>query len=685
MKYANTSPNPKSARRAASPSAVAALVSGIAVCAAAASSCQTTFPVKETNPYQHVTQCLAPAEPMATLRPAQGDGFPSAACVERARGLVAKLSRREKFGQMMQPDRGTIRTNDDLARLGIGSLLSGGGSAPSQNTAFGWARMVNEYREHSLKAPHAIPLIYGVDAVHGHNNVRGAVIFPHNVGLGATRDADLVERIGRATAREVRATNIDWTFAPVLAVARDERWGRTYEAFGEAPELPELLGPALIRGLQGQRLGREPHSVLACAKHFIGDGHTLGGVDQGNSPLSPSEIEALLPAYRMAIEAGVGSMMVSYSSVDGIKMHCHGPLLNDTLKGQLGFNGLLVSDWEAIEKLPGTYVQQLTAAINAGIDMVMAPKVHTGFVPILDGLVPDRIPMERIDDAVSRILTVKCELGMLEPDSYTRDRSGGLAIDAQLMEDFGGPAHRALAREAVQKSLVLLQNRGQLLPLSKDVRRVHLAGSGADDVGRQCGGWTISWQGETGDITPGTSVRAALESVLGPADRMTLSKDGNGAAGADVGIAVIGEKPYAEMNGDKNDLSLHEDDVATVRQLKAAGIPVVVILLSGRPMILGEVAELADAVVAAWLPGTEGAGITDALFGDVPFSGKLPHTWPRSMDQIPINVGDANYDPLFPYGYGLTTAARPAANPESPGAQPVNPPSVTEEPAVGSP
>jgi beta-glucosidase-like glycosyl hydrolase len=324
----------------------------------------------------------------------------------------------EKAGQMMQPDRGMLRPGD-LQAAAFGSLLSGGGSAPADNTPLGWARMITEFRQQSLATRLGIPLLYGVDAVHGHNNVPDAVIFPHNIGLGASRDPDLVTRIGRATAIELAATGVDWTFAPVVGSARDERWGRTYEAFGEAPELAELLGPALIRGLQGRRLGERPDSVLACAKHFLGDGHTEHGKDQGDSPLTPEQIESeVLPAYQRAIEAGVGSIMVSFSSVGDVKMHCHGPLLNDTLKSRLGFGGFLVSDWRAVEQLPGDYDAQLVSAINAGIDMIMAPAVYTGFLTTLQRLVPKRIPIERIDDAVARILAAKCALGRLEPNPF---------------------------------------------------------------------------------------------------------------------------------------------------------------------------------------------------------------------------------------------------------------------------
>ncbi|HTV23923.1 MAG TPA: glycoside hydrolase family 3 N-terminal domain-containing protein [Polyangiaceae bacterium] len=564
----------------------------------------------------------------------------------------------EKAAQMMQPDRGMLRPGD-LQAAAFGSLLSGGGSAPADNSPLGWARMATEFRAQSLATRLAIPLLYGVDAVHGHNNVPGAVIFPHNVGLGASRDADLVTRIGRATAIELAATGMDWTFAPVVASARDERWGRTYEAFGEAPELAEALGTALIRGLQGRYLGERPDSVLACAKHFLGDGHTEGGRDQGDAQLTPQQLENdVLPAYARAIEAGVGSIMVSFSSVGDVKMHCHGPLLNDTLKARLGFNGFLVSDWRAVEQLPGDYETQVASAINAGLDMIMAPAVYTGFLTTLQRLVPDRIPMERVDDAVARILAVKCALGRLEPNAFRRDGDGQLALPADL-ERVGSPAHRLLAREAVRKSLVLLQNEHGVLPLSKRARRIHVAGTHADDLGNQCGGWTISWQGQAGAVTPGTTLRQAIEATVAPGSRVSYSLDGSGAEGADVAVVAIGERPYAEGRGDDAKLELPAESIEVVRRVKAAGVPVVLVLMTGRPVLLGELPRLSDALVAAWLPGSEGQGISDVLFGDEDFAGKLPHSWPRSLDQLPINVGDANYDPLYPYGYGLTLRAAP--------------------------
>jgi beta-glucosidase len=603
-------------------------------------------------------RCLAPQAPLSVLEPsALPGGFPSQACVARARALLGRMSLEEKLGQMLQPERGMLQSPEDISRFGFGSLLSGGGSAPSENTPGGWARMVTDYHEQALHSRLAIPLLYGVDAVHGHNNVRGAVIFPHNIGLGASRDPDLVRRIGRATALEVAATGVDWTFSPVLAAARDERWGRTYEAFGETEELAELLGPALIVGLQGEHLGASPDGILACAKHFAGDGYTQGGRDQGNSSISRAQLEKeILPAYARAIEAGVGSIMVSFSSIDRVKMHCHGPLLNDTLKGELGFGGFLISDFRGIEQLPGDYESQLVSAINAGIDMVMAPPVYTGFISSMQRLVPERISMQRVDDAVARILNVKCALGRLDAQAMRRDAAGKLALPVGI-ETVGSAAHRLLAREAVRRSLVLLKNAAHVLPLDKNLARVHLAGSHADDIGNQSGGWTISWQGDRGPVTQGTTLRQAFEAAVGPRTHVTYSADGSDARGADVAVVAIGERPYAEGHGDDAQLTLDPKQLEIVERVKAAGVPVVVVLMTGRPVLLGRLLESADALVAAWLPGSEAQGITDVLFGDDDFSGKLPHSWPRSIEQVPINVGDASYDPLFAYGYGLSFGA----------------------------
>jgi beta-glucosidase len=636
-------------------------------------------------------QCLLPRQPQRAIAAHPGGGFPRQACIDLASELVSRLPLEYKLSQMVQVERGAIGNGHDVELLGVGSVLSGGGSAPVENTAFAWAKMVNEFRRRSLDSYTHIPLIYGVDAVHGHNNVHGAVLFPHNIGLGATRDPDLVQRIGAATAEAVAGTNIDWTFAPVVTAARDDRWGRTYEAFGEHPELAELLGPAAIRGIQGEALGRGPNSVLACAKHFVGDGYTMGGEDRGNAPLSLDDVrKSLLPAYQKSIEAGVGSIMVSFSSLEGIKMHCHGPMLTDVLKGELGFNGFLVSDWQAVELLPGDYALQLESAINAGLDMVMHPESYRQFLTTMQELVPERIPLVRIDDAVTRILTAKCELGLFKKDRFYLDRSGQLAIDGPI-DSIGSKAHRELAREAVRKSLVLLKNEQSRLPLRKGMRKIVVAGRNANDIGNQSGGWSIAWQGQSGAITPGTTIFGGIATVSGALEAYH-SEDGSDVSGAEVAVLVLGETPYAEGKGDDPDLALDPRDVQAAGRIHAAGIPLVVVVISGRPLILDPILPLADAIVAAWLPGTEGQGVADVLFGDAPFVGLLPVSWPRSVEQEPINVGDPNYDPLFPYGFGLSTSASlpgaaasqsPAGGAPTPGAAP--PPGVAPSPGVPAP
>jgi beta-glucosidase len=550
----------------------------------------------------------------------------------------------EKVGQMTQPDRGQLVKLDEVTTEGLGSLLSGGGSSPPTNEPRAWLAMTQGYFSRAQETRLKIPLIYGIDAVHGHNNVYGATIFPHNIGLGATRDPALVERVARATAREVRATGIDWTFAPVLAAVRDERWGRTYEAFGETPELASVLGAAEIRGFQGERLGSSDSSVLACAKHFVGDGGTYRGRDRGNTLVTAEQLlEVHLKQYEEAIAAGVGSVMVSFSAINGVKMHANRALVTDLLKGQMQFRGLVVSDWAALELLEGNFKLQVEQVVNAGVDMIMGSTNFRAFEDTLESLVPTRIPMSRIDDAVERILTVKCELGLFEP---SRSRPG--------LDVIGSREHRELAREAVQKSLVLLENKDELLPLAKTIRRLHVAGKNADDLGNQCGGWTITWQGSSGPITVGTTIRKAIENTVSPATKVTYSRDGKGAEGAEVVIVVVGERPYAEGNGDSKDLSLDKEDRAAIANAKASGAKVVLIVVSGRPLLLGEDQKSVDAIVAAWLPGTEGQGVVDVLFGDAAATGKLGHSWPRNMEQIPINFGDANYEPLYPYGYGLS-------------------------------
>jgi beta-glucosidase len=579
----------------------------------------------------------------------------------KARALLARMTVEEKIGQMVQANMGTLADFDDVENLYLGSVLSGGSSDPkSGNSLSDWTELYDDLQSRTQKTRLRIPILYGIDAVHGHSNVLGAVIFPHNVGLGCSRNPDLVERAARITAVEVKATGINWTFAPCVTVPRDERWGRTYEGFGETPELARLLGEAAVRGYQGSELS-DPLSILACAKHWIGDGGTSYGtgqklregvqiLDRGDVRASERELRAVhMAGYVSAIQAGVGTIMPSYSSWNGVKCSGSKRLLTEILKDELKFDGFLISDYDAIDEMPGDYKSQIETSTNAGMDMFMVSRKYRELYSLLLELVREnRVPLSRIDDAVTRILRVKFAMGLMEPG-----RSN--LADRKLHQSFGSAAHRQVARECVRASLVLLKNRNRVLPLAKTVKRIHVAGSSADDIGNQCGGWTISWQGKSGpNTTGGTTILKAIEQSVSPQTRVTYSQDGSDAAGADVGVVVIGEIPYAEMIGDRQSLVLSEEDVAVVARMKEAGMPLVVVLLSGRPVIIDNVIDKADAFVAAWLPGTEGHGVTDVLFGDFKPVGKLSFSWPRSMDQIPINVGDKNYDPLFKYGYGLS-------------------------------
>ncbi len=571
----------------------------------------------------------------------------------RVEALLAQMTLEEKVGQMTQVDFAALKDLSDITKYSLGSILCGGNTDPPDITPAGWVKAYEDCQAAAFKSRLKVPILFGIDAVHGHNNVDGAVIFPHNVGLGSTRDPALVERASRITAKEVAGTGMRWTFAPCIAVARDERWGRTYESFGEDPSLVSELGAAAIRGLQGKSLA-EPSSVLACAKHYVGDGGTTTGVDQGNTVVDEATLRRIhLPPYVAAIQAGAGSVMASYSSWNGAKLHGNRHLLTDLLKQELGFNGLIVSDWAAIDQLGDDYRQDVEASINAGLDMVMIPNGpdkknnYVEFIDDLIGLVKSgAVAHERIDDAVRRILRVKLDMGLFE-NPHT---------DPALTAAIGSPAHREVARQCVRQSLVLLKNEHQALPLNPAIKRLHVAGKAANDVGIQCGGWTIAWQGAEGKVTSGgTTILEAARAAVSPDTKVTYSVDGSGAEGAEAVLVVIGETPYAEMMGDRKDLSLSADDQALLKRARAAGAPVTTVLLSGRPLILGEALDQTDALIAAWLPGTEAGGVADVLFGKHAPSGKLPHTWPRAMSQVPCNVGDpVEGEPLFPYGFGLS-------------------------------
>ncbi|WP_320775303.1 CIA30 family protein [Streptomyces sp. CRN 30] len=623
----------------------------------------------ETVPLElTVTGAKAPAENPGVVVDAHGLPYLDSRLPvkKRVADLLSRMTLAEKAGQMTQAERGAMSAPGDIATYALGSLLSGGGSTPTPNTAEAWARTVDSFQLRTRATRLQIPLIYGVDSVHGHNNLTGATVMPHNIGLGATRDAELVERTGEVTASETRATGVPWTFAPCLCVARDERWGRTYESFGEDPALVKSL-ETVVQGLQGRADGRDldrSDRVLATAKHYVGDGGTTYGsstsgsytIDQGITEVTREELEAVhLSPYRDAVDRGVGTVMPSFSSLDiagdgqgPVKMHARADMINDVLKGRLGFDGFVISDWDALYQLPGDRAAQVRTSVNAGVDMMMVPYSYKEFsTTLVDEAEAGRVTEERIDDAVARVLTQKFALGLFEkPYADTRNSS-----------KIGSAAHRAVAREAVAESQVLLKNSGGLLPLKKN-QKVYVAGSNADDIGNQSGGWTITWQGSSGDITPGTTV---LEGLRGAGGDVTWSADASAPTGGhDVGVVVVGETPYAEGAGDVgngHDLELSAADRAAVDRVCAA-MKCAVLIVSGRPQLIGDQLGDIDALVASWLPGTEGDGVADVLYGKRPFTGQLPVTWPKSEAQLPINVGDASYDPQFPYGWGLTTKTR---------------------------
>ncbi|WP_245716256.1 glycoside hydrolase family 3 protein [Micromonospora humi] len=618
----------------------------------------------------------------------------------RVADLLGRMTLTEKIGQMTQAERAAVDADPTLvAQWQLGSVLSGGGSTPTPNTPAAWVEMVNKYQAQALSTRLQIPMIYGIDAVHGHGNVLGATIFPHNVGLGATRDPALAEKVGAATAAEVRATGIPWDFAPCVCVSRDERWGRSYESFGEDPALVGRM-ETVIDGLQGRsprRLASDDH-VLATAKHFAGDGDTQYDttvaeanktkpwydqkypIDQGITATNRQDFNRIdLASYVTAVKRhNVGSVMPSFSSVDWtedgvgnpIKMHADKDLITGTLKGQLGFDGFLISDWEGIHQIPdpadptngGLTAYKVRAGVNAGTDMFMEPNTAKQFEDLLLAEVTaGRVSRARIDDAVARILTAKFKLGLFEHPYASADN----------IDQVGSAQHRALARTAAAESQVLLKNSGKVLPLRKNAK-LYVAGRNADDIGNQAGGWTITWQGQSGDIIPGSTILDGIKQVA-PGAQVTYSADASAPTnGADVGVVVVGETPYAEGYGDvggpecgfcatpqqeEKSLSLQASDKATIDKVCAAISKCLVLVVSGRPQVLTDQLGEIDGLVASWLPGSEGTGVADVLFGKRPFTGRLPVSWPAAESQVPINVGDANYRPLYPYGWGLRTGS----------------------------
>jgi beta-glucosidase len=592
--------------------------------------------------------------------------------------LMAKMSLEQKVGQVIQAELRFV-TPEDIRRYHLGSVLNGGGSTPNNNkhaTAADWVAAADAFYDASMAVPAglpAIPIIWGSDAVHGHSNVYGATLFPHNIGLGAADDPGLMREIGATTALEMRVTGLDWTFAPTLAVVRDDRWGRTYEGYSEDPRIVGRYAAAIVDGLQGtpgraDYLGKD--HIVATAKHFLGDGGTTGGRDQGDNVETEVELVRLHAAgYPPAIAGGVRAIMASFSSWHGDKLHGHRYLLTTVLKERMGFTGFVVGDWNGHGQVKGCSNADCAAAFNAGVDMFMVPE---DFAKLYENTLAEvragTISQARLDDAVRRILRVKKQSGLFEAGRpSSRAHAGQQAM-------LGSATHRGLARRAVRESLVLLKNEHGLLPLQPR-SRVLVAGPGADDLSRQTGGWTLTWQG-TGNVGadfPGaTSILAGIRSaVVDAGGSVEWSVDGRYSQRPDVAIVVYGESPYAEFQGDAAHLQYEASngpDLTLLRTLKAAGIPVVSVFLSGRPLWINPHLNASDAFVAAWLPGSEGAGVADVLFrssdGRVAhdFRGRLSYSWPRRADQTPLNVGDKVYDPLFAYGYGLSYAA-PAAVP----------------------
>ncbi|WP_370618497.1 glycoside hydrolase family 3 protein [Mumia sp. Pv 4-285] len=657
----DTSPRPTFHRATLVVGAAAALVTGLAVVGASAApaTLDTTAAGKQSGTPAYLNARLS------TER--------------RVDDLLSRMTLAEKIGQMTQAERANA-TPEDVTELGLGSILSGGGSVPADNTPEGWADMVDAYQDGALAGRLGIPVLYGVDAVHGHANLYGATVFPHNIGLGATRDRRLVEEVNHITAKETRATGPQWNFAPCLCVVRDDRWGRTYESFGESPDLVSRLSVA-VRGLQGRRGELDDRDrVLATPKHFAGDGLTTYGtptgdytVDQGISIVSRQEFArlALAPYWPAIQKYDAGSVMPSFSSVDWtedgvgnpVKMTANRQLLTGVLKRRMGFDGLVISDWEAIHQLPGDWNTQVRTAVNAGVDMAMEPAQFRQFITALtEEVEAGRVSRARINDAVRRILTAKFELGLFEKP-YT---------DRRNIDKVGSAAHRKVAREAVAESQVLLKNRGGVLPLSKKAP-VYVAGSNADNIGNQAGGWTLTWQGGSTNVIPGTTI---LEGIDDASRRnVTFSETASTPVPSNAtGVVVVGETPYAEGFGDVGgprwaydpgdngvprpvkDMLLSAADQQAVDTVCTQAAECVVIVVSGRPLeIPPALLSKIDGLVAGWLPGSEGDGVADVLFGKKRFTGKLPVTWPRTVDQEPINVGDADYDPLYPYGFGLST------------------------------
>lgn len=644
-------PDPVSTVRRAVPAVSAALLMLVTIGGAGfgAASASPTTSAPPSSP--------SPIAPAPDAEPAYRD--PSLPVEARVDDLLRRMSLAEEVGQMTQAEKDSV-TPELVRQARLGGVLSGGGGSPVPNTPEAWYAMVETYQDAALSTPLGIPMLYGVDAVHGHGNLLGATIFPHQVGLGAAADPDLAERIGRATAEELAATGIRWDFGPVIAVPQDVRWGRTYEGYGQDPALVGRIGSAYLRGLQGSDL-TDPASALGTAKHYLGDGGTAWGtsttdtyrIDQGVTTVDEATLRQIhLAPYRDMIAAGVRVVMASFSSWRDGKVHGDRYLLTDVLKTELGFSGFVVSDWGGVDQVdPTDYDAAVVRSIEAGIDMVMVPYDVGRFQRALtQAVVSGALPMSRIDDAVRRILRVKFEAGLFETPMPPADQ----------VDVVGSAEHRALAREAVAASMTLLATTPGALPLERSGTLL-VAGYGADDIGLQSGGWTITWQGRQGAITPGTTILDAITAAAGTAS-VRYSATGRfgdpaGAAAspvlADTAIVVVAEPPYAEGLGDSARLALPIGSDAIVARVRPLARRLVLIVLSGRPVILGPMAQEADAIIAAWLPGTEGSGVADVLFGERPFTGRTPYAWPATPSDAP-RTGKAPCDGvIWPAGFGL--------------------------------
>ncbi|KAL0725270.1 hypothetical protein Bca4012_039869 [Brassica carinata] len=604
---------------------------------------------------------------------------PKAAVEERVEDLLTRMTLPEKLGQMCQVDRfnfsHTPNGQEVFTKYLIGSVLSNpydtGASIPKRiETATAMQKL-------SLSTRLGIPMLYAIDAVHGHSTFINATIFPHNIGLGATRDPELVKKIGAITALEVRATGIAQAFAPCVAVCRDPRWGRCYESYSEDPKLVSLMTESIMDGLQGNApyVADFKTKLAGCAKHFVGDGGTTNGINENNTVVDNDTLFGVhMPPFEVAVKKGIASIMASYSSLNGVKMHANRAMLTDYLKGTLKFQGFVISDWFGIDRITtpekANYTYSIEASINAGIDMVMVPWAYKEFLEKLTNLVNGGyIPMSRIDDAVRRVLRVKFSLGLFENPF----------AEETLAREFGSEEHREVAREAVRKSMVLLKNgktdKDKIVPLPKKVKKIVVAGAHANNMGWQCGGFTLTWQGfngtgeniaynkalhlPTGKIR-GTTILEGILKTVDPTTEVVYVEEPNQDtaklhADAAYTIVVVGEAPYAETKGDSTTLNLAAPGPDTISHTCGSGMKCVVVLVTGRPLMIEAYIDSIDAVAVAWLPGTEGQGVADVLFGDHPFTGTLPRTWMKRVAQLPMNVGDSAYDPLFPFGFGITS------------------------------